>query len=488
MVTVNSHFTEQVLSLLDRVYGRSSLKDTILDQAINFFTTQDVYQEKHSKLKSALDEACQQLSLPKTDQKSLIQLQKKIESQLLDLVEQQKAEQEGRRKKLQGIAEELIALCEAENFAESNRKSAQCLGTIQLSSPTEGSKVATTNELSKPVYKAILSLRLLDYICMNKVIKDPYLTHFVAGIPKDSFLQFAQLEPTKYQRFLDYVKVPLVMAALIQDIGNYHPDARAILVGEDGEQDPYRTLEIEDRKALLQINYRETIKFLVEGIGFQKYVGNSRNERDQFDLDQRRKVLFIKQLLKGSIKPGEGIGNLLKVPQIYSSIVLSTKSSYNYKVLPKVYQALNQNAERKSCSQAIVDVLYKITGMFPQGYGITYIPNEVDGSPSNFYEYAIVTQLYPKVPEQPLCRIATRKLAFVGYGQDIEIAVNRNLYFIETTKKLANMSKARLNEILELLSSNYQERQDLDLLPRCWHTKDYFSIKNNQKLWNKRNN
>lgn len=52
-------------------------------------------------------------------------------------------------------------------------------------------------------------------------------------------------------------------------------------------------------------------------------------------------------------------------------------------------------------------------------------------------------------------------------------------------KKIASLSKERLNEILELLSSNYKERQELDLLPRCWHANEFFSVKINQKLWNK---
>lgn len=52
-------------------------------------------------------------------------------------------------------------------------------------------------------------------------------------------------------------------------------------------------------------------------------------------------------------------------------------------------------------------------------------------------------------------------------------------------KKVAQLSKERLNEILELLSSNYKERQEFDLLPRCWHANEFFSIRANQKLWNK---
>ena len=62
----------------------------------------------------------------------------------------------------------------------------------------------------------------------------------------------------------------------------------------------------------------------------------------------------------------------------------------------------------------------------------------------------------------------------------------RQIYeYPEMAKKIARLSKERLNEILELLSSNYQERQKLDLLPRCWYADEFFSVKANQKLWNK---
>ena len=83
--------------------------------------------------------------------------------------------------------------------------------------------------------------------------------------------------------------------------------------------------------------------------------------------------------MKSAISPKQGIGNVIKVPQIYASIILSTKSSYNYKLLPKVYQALNQNAEKGTCDSSVVETLRSITGDYPQGYGITYIPYESEG-------------------------------------------------------------------------------------------------------------
>jgi len=164
---------------------------------------------------------------------------------------------------------------------------------------------------------------------------------------------------------------------------------------------------------------------------------------------------------------------------------LSTKASYNYKLLPQVFQVLNKNAQLGACAQGVVDALYTITGMFPQGFGIVYMPSGEFGEQGDCYEYAIVNNLYPKKAEYPICRLTTRKLTFISYGQNSVIPKSSNLYFTQTAKKLATLSKDRLNEILELLSSNSQERKQLDLLPRCWQANEFFSIKANQNLWNK---
>jgi hypothetical protein len=113
------------------------------------------------------------------------------------------------------------------------------------------------------------------------------------------------------------------------------------------------------------------------------------------------------------------------------------------------------------------------------------MPSGEFGENGECYEYGIVNGLYPKHPEQPTCRIATRKLTFIGYGQNTVVKKTSNLYFTQTAKKLASLSKERLNEILELLSSNSTERKESDLLPRCWQANEFFSIKANQNLWNK---
>ena len=445
-----THYTRQTHILNAKIYGRSILNDSVLERAINYF-------EHHEFVASDASTS--------------------PESEALH-----KLEQTERHSHLQSICFEIIELIEADSIEESNKKSAQLLGTIQLISPTEGSKIAINNRQCKVLYKAVLSVRLLDRLLLDNEINEPYILKVLEEFEGQSFADF---DAVARHRFTELVKVPLVMAALLQDIGHHHAHAQAILHGEDGNQDPHRTLEIEDRKKLLQINHKQTLAYISNGLGIPSYVGNSKSERDQFVIDEQLKHQFIKKLIKASFKAKQGVGNLLKVPQIYTSIIFSTKESYNYKVLPKVFQVLNKNAEVGICAQKVVDALYQITGMFPQGYGVIYMPEDEAGQQGDCYEYAIVNRLYPTVPEQPLCRIATRKLAFISHGHNLEVKKRNNLYFPEMAKKVARLSKERLNEILELLSSNYQERQQLDLLPRCWHANEFFSVKENQKLWNK---
>ncbi len=447
-----THYTRQINYLLAKVSRQSKIKDSLVDLAINYF------EQEHSRTSENPQENESPLAL------------------------MQRTE---RYSSLLSLALNILELAEGGTFIDNNRKSAQFLGTIQLLSPTEGEKVAKANEQSKAIYKAVLCLRLLDQFIISGQMTDTYVSKFLHNVTPEQYLNFANYNPEQYQSFTAQVKVPLIMAALVQDLGNYHPEAQAILVGSNGKLNPFRTLDMKQRKALLRINYQQTQKFLIEGVGIPNFVGNTKTERQQFMANEQGKILFMKALLKAAVNPKNSLGNVLKVPQMYTSIILSTKDSYNYKLLPQVYQVLNKNAELGACSQIYVDALHKITGMFPQGFGIVYMPTSEFGEQSDCYEYAVVNGLYPKKAEEPHCRTTTRKLTFIGHGQNNTIKTYSNLYFTATAKKLARLSKERLNEILTLLSSNSKERQQLDLLPRCWHANEFFSVKANQNLWNK---
>tara|TARA_R110000744_G_scaffold60565_15_gene125518 strand:+ start:4338 stop:5786 length:1449 start_codon:yes stop_codon:yes gene_type:complete len=476
-LTGDTNFTAKVKIILSKIYGRSLLKDSVLDRAITYYELEQFSQRKLDKINQEI------ARLAKTDSERNKNKLANLECDQRDHLQALRLESNERAQHLQLICRDIIELCEGDTRAETNKKSSELLGTIQLLLPTEGSRVAVENERSKPLYRGVLALRLLDQICLKTLSSGAYLAKELTKISAFDYKKLRIENEAAYLEFVDHVKVPILMAAILQDIGNYHPDAQKIMQGKDGQGSIFRALEIEERKALLQINYRETMKYLINGIGVVMYFGNSKEERDIFNVVETNKLRFVKQLLKGSIQPKLGVGNILKIPQIYTAIVLSTKDNYNYKLLPKVYKALYQNAERGNCCQSVVDSLYQITGDFPQGFGVIYIPrdNEQDAR----YEYAIVTRLYPEKPDEPNCRIATRQLTFIGHGHDLVVKKTNNLYFIETAKEFSSINKERLNEILELLSSNYLERKDLDLLPRCWQPEEFFTKKVNQKLWNR---
>ena len=52
----DTHFTLQVKNILDKLYGRSVLKDSLLDQAISYFENQPFNQHKLMQLKQNIDE------------------------------------------------------------------------------------------------------------------------------------------------------------------------------------------------------------------------------------------------------------------------------------------------------------------------------------------------------------------------------------------------------------------------------------------------
>jgi len=481
-----SILTAQIRTLLQRMFERSPINDSLLDQAVEFFEGQAAVQDIHDQFAQQQEETKAKLETSvKKKQVTQEKLLANLNANKEKFAEQLALEKHGRLAHFHRICDEILDLTEGDTFEETNRKSSQVLGTIQLLSRTQGRDVAAINELHKPLYRAILTLRLFDRLLIDDNVQDSYVASFLGEYQGEQYQHLKEVNKASFEAFRVDVKRAVLGASLLQDIGNYHPDAQAILKGKENNLDPYRTLEIEERKNLLQINYRETVRYLIEGLGVARYQGNLKEERDHFNKVEKAKLIFIKSLLKKAIVPKESIGNILKVPQIYTSIVLSTKSSYNYKLIPRVFHALEQNAERGNCSSRVVAALYQITGMFPQGYGVTNLPLDAHGQSLQRYEYAIVNQLYPENPEEPCCRIATRQLAFISYGSDLVVRKSENLYFKGSAKRLARMSKERLLEILEKLVSNYTERAELDLIPRCWHPKDFFTIKENQKLWNK---
>ena len=198
-----THYTQQTQVLLRKIYGRSKLKDSMLERAIHYFNHQ-----------------------------SFVATNEAVSESHLELEELERIE---RSHHLLNICREIIDLTEGDSFEDSNRKSAQLLGTIQLISPTEGNKVTAHNENCKSLYKAVLSLRLLDRLLLDIEIPDTHIANTLAEFPEQPYAQF---DLDAQRRVIKQIKIPLLMAMLLQDIGMYHSEAQSILIGADSTKAP----------------------------------------------------------------------------------------------------------------------------------------------------------------------------------------------------------------------------------------------------------
>lgn len=475
-----STYSKAVSALINRIYDSTPVADSIYEQAVLYFQQTEAQQAQKTEL-------AQQVMLFENRQQQVSQRDLAlVERNLKQAQGEQQSFQQARDDEanvrlsaLKQVCQDILELCQGESAEDTRILSAKLLGTIQLLSPTQGKQVSASNQKSKHLYKAILSLRLLDKLLADGELNNAYVQQrYEASKGKTAVKD-------EYAPFRDDVQIPLLMAALLQDIGSCHPEAILILKGPDGSSDEFRVLENEERMALLQISYRESLKYVTHGLGLSKYTGNSKSERDNFVRLETERQNFILSLLKSAIKPEHGIGNLLKIPQIYTSVVLSTKSSFVYETLPKVTLVLEKGVEKGVYSKVAVDALVSITGVFPQGFGITYIPKDSDRQDMDRYEYAIVTGLYPDDIRQPVCRMVTRNLTYNVSAQGCVVSVQNNLYYPHARKKLEKISEERLLEILSKLVSNFEERKNMPLLPKCWHPDEYFSYLKNQNLWNK---
>ncbi|MGO4892560.1 hypothetical protein [Flavobacterium sp. W21_SRS_FM6] len=477
-----SSYTQEITNLVKRIVNRSSLQTSLYEQASHYFQHYQTNKENLEKL--SLSVQASQTALAQGNFTNKQKLSTELEAaQALLLQEQQNQKQEKQKRydSLFHTSESLVLLSEASDQQETLTNSAKLLGTLLLLSPHEGSKLAIQHQKLKPVYKAVLALRLLDKLLVDNHIATNYI------LQKQALGQRYSATGLQLSQFQHDVCIPIVIAALIQDIGLQHPQAQHILKGENGDLDEFRVLKNEERLSLLKINYQQTLDYLVHGIGLGNYNGNSKEEKSQFDTTEIHRQKFITILLNDSIKPKQVEGHLLKIPQIYASVIFSTKPDPSLANLPKATLVLEKAAEIKSISAQYTKSFIQMVGHFPQGFGVTYIPKDDDGHDLDRYEYAIVCALNPVNSFAPICRTATRHLTFNSAGKMLVVPVSNNLYFATTRKKFAKISPNRLNEILSQLCSNFEERKNLELIPSHWNPYTYFGYKKFQNLWKKAN-
>lgn len=372
------------------------------------------------------------------------------------------------------LAEKLLRFTEGTNHNETLTRSARVLGCLQLTVPVSGRRWRELQFGYKLMYRATLSLRLLDHALQHKLLADPVLQLYYEQ-------RIAGNDDCPYRL---NVQLPLVIAVMLMDAGQLSPDAVTLLTGYSGELDSARSLAPQERAEYLQRCQQASQHLLQSALELLPYRGNSKQERHLHVLLQHQRLNLIRQLIQLQTDPTSLLGNVLKIPQVYSSMVLPGRQRFVYEALPKASLLLKDSVTRGSLNGVMVKHFLRITGIFPQGFGIVFSPLQQDGIVQEKYEMAVVNQLYPDNIAEPLCRIVSRNLQYRRGGHNCQVSVEHNLYFKPARDRLAVVPSQRLEDILARLSADWQPGQLRRFIPRCWHPEQFFSQSEHQNLWN----
>ncbi|WP_394223234.1 hypothetical protein [Alteromonas gracilis] len=467
----DSIYTQQVKNLINMIYPQESGYGSVFEDASHYFSLTPSLEKHTEDLKVQL----KKIEGKKNKETLAEQLAKQIKNNKEKLEEERLA----RLERLDAVSTKIIELCEGENWQETQHLSAKLLGTIMLLTRGPEGNFARVHTRFKPLYKAVLTLRLVDRLLQHDTIAHKYLSKYREAA--------SRFRGNRYWREKWKMELgrPLITAALLQDIGLQSPAAITILRGENGDLDEFRLLEVSQRKDLLKLNYHFTLKYMSDGLGIPNYIGNNKEERDRFVQAHKEASAFLQQLVKDAFISKTGLGEILKIPQIYVSIVLSTKSDYSRISLPKGYMLIEQLAKKGSLNKQLAQDFIDLVGYFPQGFGITFIPVNEKGQEKDQFECAIVSGLNPTNPAEPLCKIVTRNQKYISSGVQEVIPKSRNLYFPANRKKLMRIGRERLTEIMSQLSSNFTPDALDELVPSFWEPFDFFGFKKHQNLWTK---
>ncbi|MGS2719137.1 hypothetical protein [Paraglaciecola aestuariivivens] len=475
----DSEYTQSVQSLVNQIQQNSSGQNSLFELANLFFTSHDsdarVIKSCEENLKTAKE---YQQTVAESKKQDAYQQMKKMEKALKDEKNKQFKAQQVRYKCMSAICLNILKLSEGVNQQQTHTKSAKLLATLFMLSSTETDNRKQMHQLYKPLYKAVLALRLLDKMLVDNNLTNKYIVDRFD--PKTRF-------PKTLGRFTQFqldVAVPVIIAAITQDIGMQHPEIQRLLKGADGSLDEFRVLDKGTRVPLLIMNHEQTQDFVVHGIGTSEYEGGDEDKKLRFEKKQNNRLKFVLGLLTDAVKPSQGsIGNIIKIPQIYTSFILSTKPDYNFRDLPKVVAVLNNAAKNKAiCSEAAQSFI-NLVGHFPMGFGVLYLkPHKPEDKIEDYY-YGIVTQLNPSRPDAPTCRRITDQGEICPDTKNFSLLPENNLFYPEVQKNLSNLSIEKRKTLRETHMRDLKDSKLPELEAGFWNTYRYFSINKHQNLW-----
>ena len=105
-------------------------------------------------------------------------LAEQLTKQITNSTEKLEEERLARIERLDAVSTKIIELCEGDNWQETQQLSAKLLGTLMLLTRGPEGNFARVHMRFKPLYKAVLTLRLVDRLLEHDTIAHKYLSKY----------------------------------------------------------------------------------------------------------------------------------------------------------------------------------------------------------------------------------------------------------------------------------------------------------------------
>lgn len=391
----------------DALYGIYAKETSRIEEIEKQLSTIEAYKEEHGIYPQIKDQPDAESYI-----KELNQIRDRADMDLRDIKPKVIEGFQQRRTKLNRIAGTIA------NAVAKEKDANKFITTMILRAPLESDHTrCANNEKNKPIYMSALAARLLINLAEESKIDNEFITSRVPRlVPSKDNPKIQEPDPEMLKIFKQDVLVPVIQAILIHNIGSYSIDADRIFRGNR-----FRMLDEKTRKSLVKIIYDNTLNYLKYGLGeptddVALQTNDAALEQEKFELTE--------SLLKNYTTAQHPFGNILRIPMIYSSFMLSTKPKHDFNIVFKAYDILSSGIEKEVIYQPFTEAFQKMVGRYPLGTGIFFISKE-----TNLPERAVVIGLNPTEPSSAIVKQLTRRqLQFDDHTQ-VEVSRDYNLYY-----------------------------------------------------------
>ncbi len=301
------------------------------------------------------------------------------------------------------------------------RDASQFIATMMLQAPLPAdNNRCVVNEKTKPIYISAMVVSLLTKLINDGELDNEYITSRVPPmVPNEKYPELLEYAEDELDDYIAEVLNPIIIAALIHNIGSYCPEAEEIYQGNR-----YQVLDEEKRKVLIKTITQHTKNYLNLGLGKPR---SDMLSDEQYNIEMD-KFELTESIINNYAKSQSPMGNLLRIPMIYSSFMLSTKLQHDFRFIFKAYDIIKSGIEKSVIYPPYAESFLRMVGKYPLGAGISFISKE-----TNFPERAVVSALNPPDPLTPVVKQLTRRQ--INFDDHTQVAVSQDYIISNSTAR-----------------------------------------------------